>query len=61
MRAFCDCGREHQWQIGKALCPCGKVLDPQTNEEARERKMIHGTRIALIIQRNTLIRSVGTL
>ena len=56
MIAFCDCGREHLWLTGaRVLCPCGQVLESQTNKELRERKAEHGTRIALIVQRNPLL------
>lgn len=38
--AFCACGREHVW-IGKGMCRCGKVLEPQTQSEFDERKRDH--------------------
>ena len=56
MRAFCDCGREHRWKTGEALCPCGQTLEAQTHAEAKGLKEAYGKRIALIIQRNPSIK-----
>jgi hypothetical protein len=41
-KAFCICGREHEWQTGwTAVCACGRILEPQTNAEYETRKDAH--------------------
>jgi len=52
MRALCICGREHRWETGDTLCPCGTVLEGQTDEQVRELQEMHGKRIALLVENN---------
>lgn len=56
-RAYCECGREHQWHTRPlALCPCGRVVEPQTVVEFFRTKQEHMARLALISGLNPSIQ-----
>jgi len=51
-RTFCQCGREHVWHSPDALCPCGRVVEPQTRQEFFKAKQEHLARLALLCETN---------
>lgn len=41
-QSFCQCGREHVWPArATAICRCGRVLEPMTQNEFKEAKARH--------------------
>lgn len=49
-RAFCECGREHEWPEHwvDALCPCGRIVNPMTTKERQTARENHEARLGLI-------------
>ena len=43
MQAFCpNCARRHEWDEPlDFLCPCGRILEPQTPQEAEQHRRLH--------------------
>lgn len=39
--AFCPCGRSHWWGKGSLICTCGRIQEPQTEQEFTEYKLRH--------------------
>jgi hypothetical protein len=60
-QAFCQCGRAHTWNGHRgtlpysngnmAVCPCGKILEPQTLLEFEESQREHSTMLCMVIDR----------
>lgn len=53
-KAFCICGRDHKWDeppLGSSvICRCGRVLEPQTNQQHRELRQQHRETLRLIVK-----------